>query len=592
MKRNKAVILAGLATWAMLGVAHAVTNNAVTNGLLNAVDTWGVGSMPVAPDGNVWNANGFSLGVGSTNNTVETFYGSELVLPAGSALDGSAGWNLTLQAATFDGGSLIKNNNIPDDYDFSGQPITITENGASFESRNANHNINLKNGILIGSGDVAYTRTAPLNGGSTKLVFENSVNMDAYTGTISVNNTAGSTCEALLYIGSATNGSFSVVVNEDSRLAVTGTNTYASLVLGGETIPDGDYTTMAKFTLEQQGFLLNEGGTIIVGAGGAVEDKVKVAVQTGDMNEGATWLGGVAPVAGDSNVWVSAGYDIGFKAETFEGETLHIASGDRFGPSVGAAGADPTVRNLTLDGGRIDNHRNTPCVIDLSGSNLTITSNGGELRSNNIGRNIGITNGVLTGEGDLLINYTGATGQASIVFYSDTVLTNYTGMINVNAISNNATALAGFDGLTDGSFGINIAEGSRLDLRTVMTNYFDSVTFGTNSLAVGTYTTGQLRTLGYDDYILGNVGGTVVVVDNTPEPELWPAVLFVDSAAGNITISTTNLNADVRVTNALQVTDSLSIIDWEDLSSAVGVTETNWVIETTNSAFYQIESSY
>ena len=62
MKRNKAVILAGLATWAMLGVAHAVTNNAVTNGLLNAVDTWGVGSMPVAPDGNVWNANGDQLG--------------------------------------------------------------------------------------------------------------------------------------------------------------------------------------------------------------------------------------------------------------------------------------------------------------------------------------------------------------------------------------------------------------------------------------------------------------------------------------------------------------------------------------------------
>ncbi|RKX40694.1 MAG: hypothetical protein DRP64_12290, partial [Verrucomicrobia bacterium] len=165
MKRNKAVILAGLATWAMLGVAHAVTNNAVTNGLLNAVDTWGVGSMPVAPDGNVWNANGFSLGVGTPNNTTETFYGSELVLPAGSELNGGVGWKLTLQAVTFDGGSLIKNNNVADDYDFSGQPITITANGATFSTFNRNHNINLKNGNLMGSGDLVYSRL----GGGTDL---------------------------------------------------------------------------------------------------------------------------------------------------------------------------------------------------------------------------------------------------------------------------------------------------------------------------------------------------------------------------------------------------------------------------------------
>ena len=57
--------------------------------------------------------------------------------------------------------------------------------------------------------------------------------------------------------------------------------------------------------------------------------------------------------------------------------------------------------------------------------------------------------------------------------------------------------------------------------------------------------------------------------------------------------STTNLNADVRATNTLQVADSLLLGGWDDVSSVAGVAATNWVvIETTNSAFYQIESSY
>ena len=202
-----------------------------------------------------------------------------------------------------------------------------------------------------------------------------------------------------------------------------------------------------------------------------------------------------------------------------------------------------------------------------------------------------ITNAVLTGEGDLAIIYNSASNQAFFSFAEDTVLTNYTGTVNVGVVDTNGTANVAFDGLTDGSFGVNFAEGSRLDLRTVMTNYFDSVTFGTNSLAVGSYNTGQLQALGYEDYILGN-NGTVVVGVYTP-PDLWPAVLFIDSAAGSITISTTNLNADVRVTNTLQVADSLLTGGWDDVSSVVVVAATNWVvIETTNSAFYQIESVY
>ncbi len=593
MKRNMSIALVGLAL-SLSGVAHGVTNNAVTNGLLNAVDTWGVGSMPGAPDGNVWNANGFSLGVGSTNNTTETFYGSELVLPAGSELNGGVGWVLTLQAVTFDGGRLIKNNNRADVYDFSGQPITITANGATFSTFNRNHNMSLKNGNLMGSGDLVYSRIGGGTdlAGNSKLIFEDSVVMSNYTGTIIVSNIVGAVTESLLYIEGETAGSFGIEVTQGARLVMGGTNTYASLVLGGETLPDGDYTSMAKFTVEQQEFLLSEGGIIIVGAGGFVEDKgtAKVAVQSGNMNDGTTWSGGVAPVAGDTNQWVSAGFDIGFSNQTFEGETLIISSDDQFAPDV--AGADPTVRNLTLDGGLLFNTKNTPCEIDLSGSNLTITAKGGEFRSNSTGRNILIKNGLLTGEGDLAIKYNSGSGQGNFYFAADTVLTNFTGMVNVGVNNTNGIAVVAFDGLTDGSFGVDFGESTQLDLRTEMSSYFDSVTFGTNSLAFGSYTVEQLQALGYADYILGDAG-TVVVVDNRPNPELWPAELFIDSAAGNITISTTNLNPDVRVTNTLQAADSLTIVSWDDISTVVGVSETNWVITASNNAaFYQIKSAY
>ena len=322
-----------------------------------------------------------------------------------------------------------------------------------------------------------------------------------------------------------------------------------------------------------------------------VEAKVitTVAVQNGNMNDGNTWMGGVAPVAGDSNQWVSDGFNIGFSNQTFEGENLVIDS--RFAPDV--AGADPTLRNLTLDGGRIFNNKNMLCEIDLSGSNLTITANGGEFRSNGGGRNLLIKNARLTGGGDLSILYTGASGQGRFFFAADTVLTNFTGMVNVVAENTNGRAIVVFDGLTDGSFGVDFAEGTQLDLATAQTNYFDSVTFGTGSLADGSYTVGQLQALGYADYILGN-NGIVAVGETTsvPDPELWPAVLFVDSASGNITISTTNLNADVRVTHTLQVSDALSG-SWDDISTVVGVSSTNWVFDASNNAaYYQMESAY
>ncbi len=593
MKRNTTIALVGLAL-SLSGAAHGATINAVANGLLNATNTWGVGSMPGAPDSNVWNANGFNLGVGTPNHTTETFFGSELVLPAGSELNGSVNWYLTLQALTFDGGSLIKNNNAADDFDFSGQPITITANGATFSSLNRNHNMILKNGTLLGSGDIVYSRIA--GGGSvagnSQLIFEDTVVMSNYTGTMIVSNNVGSAAESWLYINGETTGSFGVEVTTGARLAMNGTNTYDSLVLGGETIPDGDYTSMASFTLPQQAFLVGEGGVIIVGAGGDVEDNPYVAVQDGNMNDGTTWAGGAAPVAGDTNTWVSGGFNIDFTNQTFEGETLVISSGDEFYPGV--AGADPTVRNLTFDGGLLFNKLNTPCEIDLSGSNLTITATGAEFRSNKNGRNILIKNGVLVGEGDLAIKYNSASGQGKITFDTDTVLTNFTGTVNVGVNNTNGIAVAAFNGLTDGSFGVNFAVSTKIDLSTAMTNYFDSVTFGTNSLPDGSYTTVQLGALGYADYVLGN-NGTVIVGDfvPVPDPELWPAELFIDAAAGSITISTTNLNPDVRVTNTLQAADSLTPVSWDAVATVVGVSETNWVITASNSAsFYQIESGY
>ena len=81
MKMNTSIALVGLAL-SLSGVAHGITYNAVTNGLINDSATWGGATLPTSGDMNTWNANGFSLGVGTPNHTTETFFGSELVLSA------------------------------------------------------------------------------------------------------------------------------------------------------------------------------------------------------------------------------------------------------------------------------------------------------------------------------------------------------------------------------------------------------------------------------------------------------------------------------------------------------------------------------
>lgn len=116
-------------------------------------------------------------------------------------------------------------------------------------------------------------------------------------------------------------------------------------------------------------------------------------------------------------------------------------------------------------------------------------------------------------------------------------------------------------------------------------------------LGINSYDTGASGTGGFIDairiskdtvnafeFVAGVSGGTIPV-----DPPA-PAVLFIESGVGSVTVSTTNLSA--TAVNILQIKEALGDTTWSNLYSATGVTSTNWVVSTTNQNFFQIETIY
>lgn len=79
--------------------------------------------------------------------------------------------------------------------------------------------------------------------------------------------------------------------------------------------------------------------------------------------------------------------------------------------------------------------------------------------------------------------------------------------------------------------------------------------------------------------------------DGSTPPD--PAVLTISIDAGDVILGTTNLSARGGVTNTLQFKEDLADVIWSNVSTVVGVTETNWVFPASlPQGFYRIESTY
>jgi hypothetical protein len=199
----------------------------------------------------------------------ETFYGGLLSVNSGAFLVPGANATLVLQATTFDDGVINKGSNGTSTYDFSGKALTFASGGAEFYSNNGSRNITLDNAVWAGSGNISFTKI--LNNVATTasvLTLAAGNTLSDYTGTISVDNTAGTAGKARLTIEAATTGSFGVNIGTGSELDVraeAATYKFSSLVLGGETIAEGTYA-YEDFTATQQAYLLSDGtpGTINV----------------------------------------------------------------------------------------------------------------------------------------------------------------------------------------------------------------------------------------------------------------------------------------------------------------------------------------
>ncbi len=588
----------GIAAFALsIGTAQAATISAVvTNGIIDESITWeGSPTMPTSPDTNVWSSTGegYNLFYGPTNGSdnVSTFYGGTFVLEAGSTLSpGAVGNKVNFQNFTFNGGRLQNSRNTDIAVGFSGSNVVVATNSVIRSTANNRH-ISISNAVWSGSADLYFETVDAGSDGLAKLNLHPNNNLDNYSGTIHVSGVP--TVKAALNVTAPTVGSFGLDVGNGGLFTIGATsNFFSTLVLGGEAIAEGTYS-FGVFTSYQRQFLGAGNGIVYVGSttNPLPASIFNWAVVDGPVNAGATWNSGAAPVVDDTATWSSGGFALTFSNATFNGHTFELVAGSTLAPAV--AGNDPFFRNFTFDGGTLLNNKNTLVDVGFGGSNVVVTANGGKFSSNGNGRAIRLLNGILSGDGDLSASYTANTGTANFRFNSDFSMTNYTGTILVTTGNTNAHGRLSIQTVTDGSFGISLAnDGSQL-LFEGYTNTYASVAFGTNSLAPGSYTSAALIGLGYATYLSGTPG-LITVVDNTPPtPEPDPAVLFIASGAGMVTLSTTNLSDHAGVTNYLQYKNDL-VFDtaWSNLSAVTGVTATNWVVTPAAKTYYRIESTY
>ncbi len=259
----------------------------------------------------------------------------------------------------------------------------------------------------------------------------------------------------------------------------------------------------------------------------------------GDINDGATWTLGAAPVVGDTQQWDTGALTLKTITQTWEGQELRVQTDGRL--ATGAAGPTLTFNgDLTLDGGTITVLNNIPFIIDLQGNNFTLNS--GSLISGrlNNGRDIVIANASLLGNGTIFVEggFPVMPVDRSAVIFQDTVnTTGFSGTFNVNRTANffpPAILPA------DASFAVEVLGSGQLGLTkdyAVTSAVFDGL-----SVAPGTYTRDELLAIDFGGGVFINSNrilaagavGTLTVVSGTStllgDVDLSGTVDFLDIA--------------------------------------------------------------
>jgi hypothetical protein len=239
------------------------------------------------------------------------------------------------------------------------------------------------------------------------------------------------------------------------------------------------------------------------------------AVANGSLSAVSTWSE-AAPLPGDVNIWRSGGYILDMKdgaTQTFHGDTLVLQTGGQLVPGI--AGANLSLNNLVLDGGKIYMGNNLGLNIDLTGHALTLNS--GTLQSglNGSNRAVRILNGSLAGQGT--IDITGIAANSAKVLFQDTITTTgFSGLFNVSS-----NGLLDLPPVAEASFGLAISGTGRYwnDAAVFVT----SLTIAGQPFPAGTYTYANIGAA-YQPYLLDNGGSITVVASSDPYVQ-WAAAL-------------------------------------------------------------------
>jgi hypothetical protein len=240
----KQILIISAALTLCAAAAHAATFEATQTGPINASATWGGATIPAPGNTDTWDTNGFNM----DPLTSEQFHGGLLRVTGGSQLVGGNNLTTGLQATTFDGGGILQGVANFQTYDFNGKTLTFASGGASFDVAGANlRGIRIRNADWAGSGAITLNRTID-GADNSRLVIESTNTLSEYTGAISLIG-----LRTQLVIQAETTGSFGVNIGTQSLLHLSVPNplTFASLVLGNDTIAPGTYT-YDQFTSAQQ----------------------------------------------------------------------------------------------------------------------------------------------------------------------------------------------------------------------------------------------------------------------------------------------------------------------------------------------------
>ncbi|WP_136078314.1 hypothetical protein [Pontiella desulfatans] len=331
---------------------------AVADGSLTNTATWGR-AAPVAGDTNIWQSAGHWIGShGLPNASTLTFHGETLVIQPGGLLAQAVNTTtFSMRNLVLDGGAISHSELGSTTLNLNGDTLYLNAGQIQAGGASSNQNISFKNAGVSGSGTVNITAKGA---GGSQIDFQSTVDLTGFSGTFAVLE------DGILNLPAITIGSFGIDLSGSGRYRLDDEVAVFSLVIDGADVPAGTYA-YSDFPTSQQDNLIDGGGTIHVRSS-------RTAIQSGTLDEGATW-GVVLPTYADEDThrWHGGINRLGVSdKEAFEGGGLVLGTGGELASDK--ANAILWIRDLTLEGGTISNQKTAPFYINLRGHVLTLNS--------------------------------------------------------------------------------------------------------------------------------------------------------------------------------------------------------------------------